>query len=149
MTQEKLKFSRQLLILGNLALLGWILLAFISVLLYNQIYGYLYLVATAFIVYAILRRLGCSSCYNCQECTSGFGRMAGAFFGKGVVKKGSVGNRLGLIAFIYFLLIPFPIALLVVTLVATFSWVGMLVLASLLAVAIYSLASWFTGSQTK
>ncbi len=46
-------------------------------------------------VYAVLRRIGCSSCYKCKACTSGFGRLAGAFFGKGFVKKESVGNRLG------------------------------------------------------
>ena len=70
----------------------------------------LYLIAVAGIIYAILRRLGCSSCYRCKTCTSGFGRLAGAFFGKGYVKKESVSNRFGIIAFIYFLLCPVPAA---------------------------------------
>ena len=61
MTEEKLEVSRPLLILGNLALLGWIFLAFFSVFFYNPLYGWIYLVALAFIIYAILRRLGCNS----------------------------------------------------------------------------------------
>ena len=102
MTEEKLDFTRKLLVLGNLALLAWVFLAFFSVLLYNWLYSWVYLLLLAFIVYAVLRRIGCGSCYQCKTCTSGFGRLAGEFFGKGFVKKASVGNRIGVIAFIYF-----------------------------------------------
>ena len=108
MTEEKLEFTRSLLVLGNLGLLAWIFLSFFGILFYNQIYGWFYLILDAVVIYLILRRLGCSSCYKCKTCTSGFGRLAGAFFGKGYVKKESVGNRLGLIVFVYFLFFPLP-----------------------------------------
>lgn len=143
MTEKKLKFTRQPLILGNLTLLGWLTLAFLSIFLLNQIISYLYLLLSAFIIYAILRRLGCSSCYMCKTCTSGFGRLAGVFFGKGFIKKESVGNRKGIIAFIYFLLFPLPTAVLASVLWSNFSYIGLTVLACLLAVAIYSLTTWF------
>ena len=146
MTEEKLDFTRRLLVLGNLGLLAWVFLASFSVLFYNFIYGWLYLVFLAFMVYAILRRLGCSSCYKCKACTSGFGRLAGAFFGRGFVKKESVGNRLGLVAFIYLLLLPIPAALLSVSLFGSFSYLKVLVLVCLLAVAIYSLTTWYNRS---
>ena len=107
--------------MGNLGLLAWIFLAFFSVLFYNFLYGWLYLVLLAFIVYAVLRRLGCSSCYKCKACTSGFGRLSGAFFGKGFVKKESVGNRIGLVAFVYLLLLPIPVALLSISIVGACS----------------------------
>ena len=148
MTEEKLDFTRRLLVWGNLGLLAWVLLAFFSLLFYNQLYGWLYLLAVAFIVYAVLRRLGCSSCYKCKACTSGFGRLAGVFFGKGYVKKESVGNRLGVVALVYFLLLPLPTVLLSFSLLGSFSYVKVLVLACLLAVAAYSLTTWSNSSTT-
>lgn len=148
MTEEKLDSTRRLLVWGNLGLLAWVFLAFFSLLFYNQLYGWLYLLAEAFIVYAVLRRLGCSSCYKCKACTSGFGRLAGAFFGKGYVKKESVGNRIGLVAFVYFLLLPLPAALLSISLLSSFSYVKVLVLVCLLAVAAYSLTTLSNRSTT-
>ena len=133
--------------LGNLALLAWVFLAFISVLLYTWLYSWLYLILSAFMVYAVLRRIGCGSCYQCKTCTSGFGRLAGVFFGRGFVKKASVGNRIGVIAFIYFLLLPLPAALLSISLVNAFSFVKVLVLVCLLAVSVYSLTTCTTVQQ--
>ena len=146
MTEEKLEVTRPLLILGNLGLLAWVLLSFFGIFFYNQIYGWLYLLAEIAIIYLILRRLGCSSCYKCKSCTSGFGRLAGAFFGKGYVKKESVGNRLGMIAFVYFLLLPLPATVLFFSLSNAFSFLKVLVLVCLLAVAVYSLTTWFKRS---
>jgi hypothetical protein len=146
LTEEKLEFTRPLLILGNLGLLAWGLLAFFGIFFYNQIYGWLYLLAEAAIIYLILRRLGCSSCYKCKSCTSGFGRLAGAFFGKGYTKKESVGNRLGMIAFVYFLLLPLPATVLFFSLSEAFSFLKVLVLVCLLATAVYSLTTWSNRS---
>jgi hypothetical protein len=146
LTEEKLDFTRKLLILGNLTLLAWVFLAFFSVLLYNWLYGWVYLVLLGFMVYALLRRIGCGSCYQCKTCTSGFGRLAGAFFGKGFVKKASVGNRLVVVAFIYFLLLPLPAALLSISLSNAFTFVKVLVLICLLAVAAYSLTTLYNSS---
>jgi hypothetical protein len=147
--EQKLQFTRPLLIGGNLALLGWVFLSFLSVLVYNLVYGFIYLAFVAAIVYLILRRLGCSSCYMCKSCTSGFGRLAGVFFGKGFVKKESVGNRVAAVGFVYFLLFPLPAAVLVLSLLRVFSPVGVLVLALLLAVSVYSLSTWFKPSAKR
>ena len=142
LSEEKLQFTRPFLIWGNLALLAWVFLAFFAMWFYNQIYGWLLLVFTAAAVYMILRRLGCSSCYYCKSCTSGFGRLAGAFFGTGYTKKGSVGNRKGFIVFIYFLLAPLPAAFLILSAVHAFAVVKGVVLACLLAVTFYSASTW-------
>jgi len=146
LTEEKLELTRQLNILGNLGLLAWMFLAFLGVLLYSQIYGWLYLIVEAAVVYGILRRLGCRNCYKCKVCTIGFGRLAGAFFGKGFIKKESVGNRIGLIAFVYFLSLPLPAALLVLSMTQAFSVLKVLVLVCLLAIVAYSLTTWYTRS---
>ena len=143
LAEEKLEFPRRPLVLGNLGLLAWVLLAFLSLFFYNSIYGILYLIVEAVTIYVILRRLGCSSCYNCKACTSGFGRLAGSFFGKGNIKKGSVGNRLGIVGFVYFLLFAVPIAVSVYSLVGGFSITEIAVLVALLAVALYSFSTWF------
>ena len=146
MTEEKLEFTRPLLVFGNLGLLAWVFLAFFGIFFYNQVYGWLYLVVEVAIIYLILRRLGCSSCYKCKTCTSGFGRLAGAFFGKGYIKKESVGNRVGIIVFIYFLLLPIPAAALFFLLSEAFTFPRVLVLACLLSIAIYSLSTWYNSS---
>jgi len=149
LTEEKLEFTRQFIILGNLGLLVWIFLAFFGVLFYNQILGWLYLIVEAAVIYGILRRLGCRNCYKCKVCTIGFGRLAGAFFGKGFVKKESVGSRIGLIAFVYFLLFPLPAALLILSMLQAFSVLKVVVLVCLLAIGVYSLTTWYTRSTVK
>ncbi len=149
LTEEKLEFTRKFLVGGNLGLLAWVFLAFVSMLFYNQIAGWLYLLLLAFLIYAVLRRIGCSSCYKCTTCTSGFGRLAGAFFGKASIKKESVGNRLGFIIFIYALLFPLPLATLALSLSNTFSYVKIIVLICLLTVAIYSFSTWSTVQQKR
>ena len=149
MTEEKLEFTRPLLFLGNLGLLAWVFLAFFGILFYNQIYGWAYLLLEVLVVYFILRRLGCSSCYQCKTCTSGFGRLAGSFFGKGYVKKVSVGNKRGVIVFVYFILLPIPTAFLLFSLAQTFSFLKVLVLVCLLAIAIYSLTTWSNRSTVQ
>ena len=149
MTEEKVEFTRKLLILGNLGIAAWVLLAFLGLWFYNQIYSWLYLIFSVFVVYVVLRRLGCSSCYMCKTCTSGFGRLAGAFFGRGNTKKLSVGNRLGFVVFVYFLLFLLPAAFLFLTLWAAFSLVGVAVLVLLFALSVYSLTTWFKWSVTR
>jgi hypothetical protein len=139
LAEEKLAFSRQLLVFGNLALLAWVLLGFYGVFKINQLYGYVYVIFTAAVVYLILRRLGCSSCYLCKSCTSGFGRLTGSFFGRGFVRKASIGNRRGLVGFTYFLLVAVPVLALSFSLWHVFSIVDLLVLTCLLILAVYSL----------
>lgn len=148
MSEEKLRFTKPLLIGGNLVLVAWVFLAFFSVWFYNQTYGWLLFFFAAVGVYLILRRLGCSSCYYCKSCTSGYGRLAGVFFGTGYIKKGSVGNRKILIVFIYFLLAFLPIVLLSLSTIQTFTVLKSIVLLCLLAVTLYSLSTWLPNHKS-
>ena len=149
MSEEKLELTKPFLIGGNLALLGWFFLAFFGTWFYNKIYGWLILIFTAALLYMILRRLGCSSCYYCKSCTSGFGRLAGAFFGTGQTKKGSVGNRIGLITFIYLLFAPLPAAFLALSIIQTLTPLKVIMLTCLITVSIYSLTTWFKNKSHK
>ncbi len=140
MGEEKLAFTRRFLVYGNLGVLLWVFLSSVSVLFYNQVYGWLYLVFLFFLVYALLRRFGCSNCYLCKDCTSGFGRLAGVFFGRGPVKKQSVGNRLGWVILVYVLLLPVPAAFLTLS---GFSVAAVFVLGCLLTVSACSFSTWY------
>ena len=142
LTEEKLEFTRTFLLWANLALLAWIFLAFFGMWFYSELYGWLLVAFTAATVYMILRRVGCSSCYYCKTCTSGFGRLAGSFFGRGFTKKSSVGNRTGFVAFIYFLLAPLPAFFLILSTAQTFSILKVAVLAGLITVTVYSVSTW-------
>jgi hypothetical protein len=149
MSEAKLEFSRRLLIGGNLLVLAWVLLAFFAAWFYNEWAGLLLLLFNALMVYGVLRRLGCSSCYACKTCTSGFGRIAGAFFGVGALKAGSVGNRKGLLAFIYVPLFALPAGLLGASLMQEFSLAKVFLLTCLCAFFTYSLATWLGGRAPK
>ncbi len=142
MTEERLAFTRSFLLFGNLALLAWILLAFFAEYFYSQIYGWLLLLFTVATVYLILRRMGCTSCYYCKTCTSGFGRLAGAFFGTGITKKLSVDTRRGIVGFVYFLLVPLPIVLLSLSVFEAFAVQKVLVLIGLMVFIALSVSTW-------
>jgi hypothetical protein len=79
---------------------------------------------------------------QCNACTSGFGRLAGIFFGEGYLKKESVGNRLDIVVFVYVLLFPIPTVILLFSLMGFFSILKLLVLIWLLTMAVYSLTTW-------
>jgi hypothetical protein len=149
LSEEKLEFTRGFIILANVGLLAWVFLAFLGVLFYNVFYGWLYLLIELALIYGILRRLGCNNCYSCKTCTSGFGRLAGAFFGKGFIKKESVGRRIGVIAFVYFILLPIPAALLVLSMAHSVSVLKVLALVCLFAISAYSLTTWSKRSTVK
>ncbi len=142
MSQDKLDFTRPFLILGNLSLVLWTLLATVAVWFYNQTFSYLFLIFAAASIFLILRRFGCNSCAYCKSCTMGFGRLAGAFFGTGQTKTLSVGSRMGIIGFIYFFMAPLPAALLSVSIAQEFTFLKVAVLACLLAITAYSLFTW-------
>lgn len=143
MGEEKLPFTRKLVVLGNLGLLAWIFLASLNVLFYNYLWGWLYLVTLVFLVYGVLRQLGCmNGCYRCNNCSGGFGRLAAAFFGRGFIKRQSLGRRLALVAFLYVLLLPVPAAFLALSPYGLASVGGISVLIGLLILAGLSLFSW-------
>ena len=110
-SNEAKEYSKALLTLGNLAIALWIVLSAVACWFFNQIFGWLFLVSAFILVFAVLRRLGCSSCYYCKTCTMGFGKLADLFFGSGYMA--GVNSSLSLkIVFVYGLLGMVPIAFL-------------------------------------
>jgi hypothetical protein len=65
-SDEKYEYTRTHLILGNVALLLWIAVASVAFWFYNPLTFWFFLIFVAFMVFAILRRLGCSTCAYCK-----------------------------------------------------------------------------------
>jgi len=142
LSTDKFEFKRSLLVFGNLAILGWVLLASLTFAFTNQLYGWLFLLFASATIFLILRRLGCSSCYYCKSCTSGFGRLAGWFFGNRSLKDTNNKTALGFVIFAYVLLSPLPIAFLTTSLAQTFDILRIVLLLLLVAISLFSAATW-------
>lgn len=142
MSEEKLEFSRSLLVFGNLMLALWILLGAIASWFYIPLAFWLFLLFAVFMVFAMLRRLGCSSCAYCKSCTSGFGRLAGWFFGKIPTKDLNSKTRLSFIVFIYCLLALVPSVFLTISIIQVFTAIKTAVLIGVLSISLYSIATW-------
>jgi hypothetical protein len=133
------EYSKTLLTFGNLGIILWILLGGIACWLFNPIVGWLFLVSAFVLVFIILRRLGCSSCYYCKSCTMGLGKLSDLFFGSGYMA--GVNSSLTLkIIFVYILLGIVPLSFLAFSIIQEFAANKLAFLAVLLLLLFYSLS---------
>jgi hypothetical protein len=140
-SDDKKGYSKSLLILGNIGILFWIVIDAFACWFFNPILGWVFLVFAFIMVFAILRRLGCNSCYHCKSCTSGFGKLSDLFFGSGYMA--GVNSSAGLkVFFVYFLLGLVPIGFLAVSITQEFA-------ASKVVVLVFLLLLLFTSSVSK
>lgn len=136
-SNEAKEYSKTLLKVSNLAIALWIVLSTVACWFFNPIIGWLFLISAFILIFAILRRLGCSSCYYCKTCTMGFGKLADLFFGSGYMA--GVNSSLTLkIIFVHILLGIIPIAFLAVSILQEFAATKIAVLALLLTLLFYS-----------
>jgi len=136
-SSEAKEYSKSLLIIGNLAVALWIMLSAVACWFFYPLLGWLFLVSAFVLVFAVLRKLGCSSCYYCKFCTMGFGKLADLFFGSGYMA--GVNSSLCLkIVFVYGLLGIVPVAFLAVSIMQEFAVTKITVLAVLLILLFYS-----------
>lgn len=149
MSAAKFDFPRNLVVLGNLAFLSWVLLAFFTATFVDQLYAWAFLLFTAVFIFLILRRQGCSSCYYCKSCTSGFGRLAGWFFGTRQHKDVNNKGALVLVGIIYFLLVAIPLWTIAGSLVQEVTSLKAVVLVGLLLITAYSVFTWFQTRRPK
>ena len=136
-SDEAKAYSKRLLTAGNLGIVLWILIDAVACWFFNPILGWVFLIAAFGLIFVILRRLGCSSCYYCKSCTMGFGKLADLFFGQGYVA--GVNSSLTLkIIFVYGLLGIVPIVPLAISIIQEFAVTKIAVLALLLILLSYS-----------
>jgi hypothetical protein len=129
--------SKSLLVLGNLAIALWIVISAIACWFFNPLLGWFFLVSAFVMVFVILRRLGCNSCYYCKSCTMGFGKLADLFFGRGYMAGVNSSIKLKIV-FVYGLLGLVPMVFLAVSIMQEFAISKIEVLAFLLFLLLYS-----------
>lgn len=142
MSDVKYEYTRYQLIFGNVAILLWVVVAAMAFWFYNSLTFWLFLLFVASMVFAILRRLGCSTCAYCKSCTMGFGRLAGWFFGNRSTKDLHNKGGLAMVVIIYCLLALIPSAILAVSIFQAFTVLKFAVLIGILAISLYSIATW-------
>jgi hypothetical protein len=136
-SQEAKGYSKSLLVLGNLGIALWIVVSSVACWFYNPLLGWLFLILAFVLIFAILRRLGCNSCYYCKSCTMGFGKLADLFFGSG--HMAGLNSSIGLkIVFGYGLLGIVPIVFLTISIMEEFAAAKIAVLALLLVILLFS-----------
>jgi hypothetical protein len=136
-SNEAREYSKTLLTLGNLGIALWIVISAIACWFFNPLLGWLFLVSAFVMIFVILRRLGCNSCYYCKTCTTGFGKLADLFFGSGYMAGVDASVKYKTL-FALVLLGIVPIAFLAVSIMQEFAVTKITVLALLLILLFYS-----------
>lgn len=133
------------MVLGNLAVVLWIILDSIGLWLFNQAAGWIFLVAALIGIYGILKFLGClRPCYNCKKCTFGLGRITALYFGKRSLKDYKETYGIAVAIFFYILIGPFPAAVMLISTIQAFTVLKIAVLLGLLLISVYSGLTWRT-----
>ena len=134
---EPKDYSKALLVFGNVVIALWIVLGAVSCWFFNPVVGWVFLVLALMLLFGVLRRLGCNSCYHCKSCTMGFGKLSDLFFGDGCMVGVKSSNVLKFI-YVYGLLGMVPTAFLAVSIMQEFTASKIAVLVLLLLLLFYS-----------
>jgi hypothetical protein len=138
-----MEFPKALTVVGNIALLVWVILDSYGFWLISPGAGVLFFIVALIVIYGVLKFVGClRPCYHCKKCTRGFGRMAALYFGKRSLKDPKETYGVPAAIFFYAFLGPFPAAVLFVFTVQAFDVLKIVVLACLLALSAYSALTW-------
>ncbi|MCL5877636.1 MAG: hypothetical protein M1540_07485 [Candidatus Bathyarchaeota archaeon] len=138
-SEPKVEATKSSLLFGNLTAIVWIFLGTFGCWLINTLYGYLFLAFSAFSIYIIVRRLMCNSCYYCKSCTKGIAKLSILFLGANSIPGLSKGSILGMVVFVYVVLMIVPSSLLVNSLLQEFNLLNASVLAGILSISIFSI----------
>jgi hypothetical protein len=142
---ETIEFPKWFTVLGNFAVVLWIILGSVGFWLFNQVAGWVFLLTALIGVYGVLKFLGClRPCHQCKKCTFGLGRISALYFGKRSLKDPKESYGMASAVFFYALLGPFPAAFLLVSTVQAFEVLKIAVLLCLLTISLYSALTWHT-----
>ena len=138
---NKREYSKSQLIFGNLAVVAWILLGAASCWLFSPFAALGFLALASFMVFYKLGKKGCVNCFWCKTCTIGMGKLPYLFYTKTSIEDLNINRKaLKLFPYVYLLLGVVPIAITAVFMVQSFSVYSAVLLAVLVALAV------FTGS---
>jgi len=134
-TYEKVQATKTQLLGGNLLALVWMLLGTFGCWLINPLYGWLFLGFSAFVIYGIIRRMTCNSCYYCKSCTKGMTKLSLLFLGANHIPGLSKSSIVAMTIIVYVVLTLIPSGLLAASIMAEYSLLKMLALAGIAAVS--------------
>jgi hypothetical protein len=125
------------MLVGNLALAGWILLGTADCAQFNVIPAVAFFVVSAFLVFYELGKKGCLSCYYCKACTIGMGKLPDLFFSNEGIKNL---NRKGrqLLPYVYGLVGVVPVVVAAVAVVLEWSVLRAVLFAVLMVFLVFS-----------
>jgi len=125
------------IILGNLLIIAWIGLGSFACWLIHPIIGWVFLFSTLFLVYFVLRKRGCKTCYYCKTCTIGFGKLPELFFFEDGTENVDV-KGLKMFPYIFVLISLIPIAFLIFSIFNHYTTIKLVVLVLLFGFSIFS-----------
>ncbi len=141
-------FPEKLVVFGNLALFGWIVLDTIAFLLYDVTAGVVFFVVALIAIYGVLHFIGClRPCYNCIKCTHGMGRLAALYFGRRIFKDYKYSYKLPTAIFFTLFVGAFPAAFALYSALQDFTVIKVVVFVVLLAITIFSGLTWRTKKR--
>jgi hypothetical protein len=138
---NKREYTKTQLISGNLAVVAWILLGATACWLFSPFAALGFVALASFMVFYKLGKKGCVNCFWCKTCTIGMGKLPYLFYSKTPIEDLNINRKaLKVFPYVYLLLSVVPIALTAVFMVQSFSVYSAVLLAVLVALAV------FTGS---
>lgn len=138
MTQrQKREYSKAELVFGNGAIFIWILLGTAACWLYFSFGAIVFLALASFLVFYELGKKGCVSCFFCETCTIGMGKLPELFFTKTTVENLNMNRKaLKLFPFVYLLLSLVPIAFVSVSIIQHLTIYNVLLLVALVGLSV-------------
>lgn len=134
---KKRQYSKTELIFGNFAIFVWILFGTAVCWLYSPFGAVGFLALSSFLVFYELGKKGCVSCFYCQTCTIGMGKLPDLFFTKTPKEKLNMNRKaFKLFPFVYLLLSAVPIAIVAVSIIQQFAIYNLVLLAVLIAFSV-------------
>jgi uncharacterized membrane protein YoaK (UPF0700 family) len=125
------------LIFGNLVIVFWGIIGTFAVWYVNLVAALAFFIVAAVLVYGLLRKKCCKTCYYCKTCTVGFGKLPELFFRRnGTENVDSAGLKL--FPFVYLYVGFVPIAAAMYSIIQDYSITKVVLLILLIALALYT-----------
>lgn len=135
--KNRKKYSKSELVFGNSAIILWIGLGAVACGLFFPLAALAFFALAAFLVFYEMGKHGCVTCYYCQTCTIGMGKLPEFFFKP--AGTANVNRRaLKLFPFVYVLTGVVPVFLTVLSIFQEFAVYKALLLAALVAFSAYT-----------
>jgi len=135
--KPKRVYTKPELFIGNGFVVAWILLGAVVCWIFNLFAAVGFLALAGFLVFYELGKKGCLSCYYCQTCTIGMGKLPDLFFTKTGMENLNRKAR-KLFPYVFLLLSVVPIALAIISIFLELSIFKLALLAALIVFSVVS-----------